>query len=133
MDSENLALAQEEATLTKIRTVLNNHKVKLWEAPYFDVEKKAPNEAGLHELAVTLAADVNLPRPHLFQGLQMLQQHALEKLAARDRFKETGIANLKIRCAKGLRCKAKTVDISLLSLGSDLMMKVGVVHFISAC
>lgn len=124
MDSENLALAQEEATLTKIRTVLNNHKVKLWEAPYFDVEKKAPNEAGLHELAVTLAADVNLPRPHLFQGLQMLQQHALEKLAARDRFKETGIANLKIRCAKGLRCKAKTVDISLLSLGSDLMMKI---------
>jgi len=124
MDSENLALAQEEATLTKIRTVLNNHKVKLWEAPYFDVEKKAPNEAGLHELAVTLAADVNLPRPHLFQGLQMLQQHALEKLAARDRFKETGIANLKIKCAKGLRCKAKTVDISLLSLGADLIMKI---------
>jgi len=124
MDSENLALAQEEATLTKIRTVLNNHKVKLWEAPYFDVEKKAPNEAGLHELAVTLAADVNLPRPHLFQGLQMLQQHALEKLAARDRFKETGIANLKIRCAKGLRCKVKTVDISLSSLGSELMSKI---------
>ena len=27
MDDENLALAQEEATLTKIRTLLNQHKV----------------------------------------------------------------------------------------------------------
>ena len=27
MDAENLALAQEEATLTKIRTLLNQHKV----------------------------------------------------------------------------------------------------------
>ena len=32
MDAENLALAQEEATLTKIRTLLNQHKVggELW-------------------------------------------------------------------------------------------------------
>ena len=28
MDAENLALAQEEATLTKIRTLLNQHKVE---------------------------------------------------------------------------------------------------------
>ena len=27
MDDEHLALAQEEATLTKIRTLLNQHKV----------------------------------------------------------------------------------------------------------
>ena len=33
MDDENLALAQEEATLTKIRTLLNQHKVggELWD------------------------------------------------------------------------------------------------------
>ena len=85
MDSENLALAQEEATLTKIRNALNVNKVKLWELPYYDAEKKLPQEASLHELSVTLANDVNLPRPHIFQGLQMLQQNALEKLAARDR------------------------------------------------
>jgi len=30
MDPENLALAQEEATLTKIRNFLNFQKVKLW-------------------------------------------------------------------------------------------------------
>ena len=42
MDPENLALAQEEATLTKIRNYLNLQKVKLWEAPYYDTEKKIP-------------------------------------------------------------------------------------------
>jgi len=77
--------AKEEAILTKIRTVLNNNKVKLWELPYYDITKKAADEAKLHELAVTIAEDVGLPRPHIFQGLQMLQQNALEKLAARDR------------------------------------------------
>ena len=44
MDSENLALVQEEATLTKIRNHLNNKKIKLWEAPYYDTEKKVPCE-----------------------------------------------------------------------------------------
>ena len=87
MDPENLALAQEEATLTKIRNFLNTQKVKLWEAPYYDTEKKIPcevrykfilewNEKGvmylysqgsLHELAVTVIEEVQLPRPHVFQ------------------------------------------------------------------
>ena len=44
MDSENLALAQEEATLTKIRNYLNTQKVKLWEPPYYDPEKKCACE-----------------------------------------------------------------------------------------
>ena len=34
------------------------------------------------------------------QGLQMLQQNALEKLAARDKFKESGVATLKLRVSK---------------------------------
>jgi len=124
MDAENLALAQEESTLTKIRTLLNQHKVKLWEPPYYDPEKKAPVEGNLNELAVTLMEDLGLPRPHIFQGLLMLQQNALEKLAARDRFKESGVASFKLRCAKGLKCKVKKVDIELSKLGSDLLAQV---------
>jgi len=124
MDAENLALAQEEATLTKIRTLLNQHKVKLWEPPYYDPEKKSPVEGNLNELAVTLMDDLGLPRPHIFQGLIMLQQNALEKLAARDRFKESGVASFKLRCAKGVKCKVKKVDIELSKLGSDLLAQV---------
>lgn len=47
MDSENLALAQEEATLTKIRNHLNSKKIKLWEPPYYDTEKKVPCEVSV--------------------------------------------------------------------------------------
>jgi hypothetical protein len=54
MEAETLALAQEEATLTKIRTALNHRKVKLWEAPYYAPERRAPEEAMLHQLAVEL-------------------------------------------------------------------------------
>ena len=44
MNPESLATAQEEATLTKIRNFLNEQKVKLWEAPYYDTERKTPQE-----------------------------------------------------------------------------------------
>ena len=47
MNPENLALAQEEATLTKIRNFLNSQKVKLWEPPYYDPVRKTPNEVQL--------------------------------------------------------------------------------------
>ena len=67
MDPENLALAQEEATLTKIRNFLNSQKVKLWEPPYYDTEKKVPCEGSLHELAINVTNEVGLPRPHVFQ------------------------------------------------------------------
>ena len=44
MNPENLATAQEEATLTKISNFLNEQKVKLWEEPYFDSQRKVPKE-----------------------------------------------------------------------------------------
>ena len=100
---------------------------------YFSVQ------GSLHELSVTVIEEVQLPRPHVFQvthilircqlqiaiinqyqGLQMLQQNALEKLAARDKFKESGVATLKLRFSKNLKSRQKTVDIALTSTGSDL-------------
>ena len=93
------------------------------------------SQGSLHELAVTVIEEVQLPRPHVFQvtfnepnnfvivkfkGLQMLQQNALEKLAARDKFKESGVATLKLRFSKNLKSRQKTVDISLQSTGAEL-------------
>ena len=54
----------------------------------------------------------------------MLPQNALEKLAARKRLKDSGVASLKIRCAKGLRRKVKTCDIAITSTGEELLEKV---------
>ena len=53
-----------------------------------------------------------------------MQQHALEKLAARDSFKESGVASFKLRCAKGLECKVKKLDFELALLGSELQRQV---------
>ena len=46
---------------------------------YDEVTLQKPQEI------LNLQEDLGLPRPHIFQGLIMLQQNALEKLAARDR------------------------------------------------
>ena len=57
MNPENLATAQEEATLTKIRNFLNEQKVKLWEEPYYDPVQKTPQEVrspNENKIAVTL-------------------------------------------------------------------------------
>jgi hypothetical protein len=62
--------------------------------------------------------------PYLESVLMMLKQHALEKLAARDRFKESGVATFKLRCAKGLNCKVKKLDFELALLGSELQRQV---------
>jgi len=124
MNPENLALAQEEATLTKIRNFLNGQKVKLWEPPYYDTERKIPNEESLHELAVSITSQVNLPRGHVLEGLQMLLQNALEKLAARDKFKESGVATFKLRCSKNLKCRQKSCDIDIQSTGHQLAQLV---------
>jgi hypothetical protein len=57
--------------------------------------------------------------PYLESVLMML-----EKLAARDRFKESGVATFKLRCAKGLNCKVKKLDFELALLGSELQRQV---------
>ena len=52
-------------------------------------------------LLLTIASSV--------QGLQMLQQNALEKLAARDKFKESGVATLKLRVSKQVSKKRRDI------------------------
>jgi len=82
----SIAEIQEETTLTKIRLKLNEQSIKLWEPPYYDKEKKKGEEEKVHELAVMLTLELEMPIPHIFQGLLMLQQNALERLAAKNKF-----------------------------------------------
>ena len=65
----------------------------------------------------------------------MLQQHALEKLAARDKFKECGVATLKLRFSKNLKSRQKTCDIELTSSGSELgkLVSGGLVLTLEIC
>ena len=51
----------------------------------------------------------------------MLLQNALNKLASRDKFKESGVATFKLRCSKNLKCRQKSCDISIQNSGQDLV------------
>ena len=59
------------------------------------------------------------------QGLQMLQQHALEKLAARDKFKESGVATLKLRVAKQVSTKRRDIILEKCHESSVFSCGVG--------
>ena len=59
------------------------------------------------------------------QGLQMLQQHALEKLAARDKFKESGVATLKLRVAKQVSRKKRDIILERCHESSVFSCGVG--------
>ena len=54
----------------------------------------------------------------------MLLQNALDKLASRDKFRETGLATFKLRCSKNLKCRQKSCDISIQRSGQDLVSLV---------
>ena len=59
------------------------------------------------------------------QGLQMLQQNALEKLAARDKFKESGVATLKLRVAKQVSTKRRDIILEKCHESSVFSCGVG--------
>jgi len=122
----SIAEIQEETTLTKIRLKLNEQTIKLWEPPYYDKEKKKGEEEKVHELAVILTLELEMPIPHIFQGLLMLQQNALERLAAKNKFEESGILNLRIRCAKGLKTRSRNIEVNSTDTGDMLVNKIGV-------
>jgi len=124
MDDENVAAVMEETTVTKIRLKLNEQKVKLWQDPYYNTERKCCNEPSLHELAVVLKNELNLPIPHIFQGLMSLQQNALEKLEARKRYDESGVLFIRIKWSKGLKARNRMVQIDANQTCSDLKTKL---------
>ena len=68
-------------------------------------------------LLLTIASSV--------QGLQMLQQNALEKLAARDKFKESGVATLKLRVAKQVSTKRRDIILEKCHESSVFSCGVG--------
>ena len=59
------------------------------------------------------------------QGLQMLQQNALEKLAARDKFKESGVATLKLRVSKQVSTKRRDIILERCHESSVFSCGVG--------
>lgn len=125
-----------EDSFIQIRDKLQREGVKLWLPPYYN------SSTGLNEEALTvsiwtaifplnnrlfqrLAEDysVSLKLEHklCYDTLQKLLHNALEKLTQINRFKESGLATIKIKVLQqNINTKLITKEVSLNILGSDL-------------
>ena len=66
---ENEDKIVQEATLSRIRNLINENKIKLWLEPYYDVEKKITQESKLLQTANALAPELELDDIEVFNGL----------------------------------------------------------------
>lgn len=110
----------KELILAKIRDRLNTDKVKLWLPPY-TTEAQEKGEVPL-ELIKRYANELVLKEEYIATSLEQLRQHALEKLAERNKFQSTGIATLKIKLATGQGSAKQTLplEVNLDKTGADL-------------
>jgi len=125
MDDSQVAEIMEETALTKIRLKLNEKKIKLWEPPYFNKDLQSADESKVHQLAVELKSEIGLSMPQTFQGLLMLQQKALEKLAAKNKYEASGTLHLRLRWPVHLNnSRSRNLEIASSKTGADLMDQI---------
>ena len=116
----------DESNLSQIRNSMNENNIQLWKDPYYDKDKKHPNEEKLLELACNLSTTLELDDMYIFRGLMNLQQNALEKLEARAKLNSTNTIALKVKVAGTISSSKKTfkVEIDIHSTGSELAQKI---------
>lgn len=111
----------EEHYLARIRQKLQENGVKLWLAPYY--ADQATNKEKLEELAMHLSDMLAIPCNTVLNMLSTLQLHALEKLASRACFQETGLATLRIKIVGGSGLQ-KNITMYLNESGESLKNKI---------
>ena len=120
----------QEATLSRIRNLVNENKIKLWLDPYYDVDKKVPMESKILQTANALAPELELDDIEVFNGLLKLQNNALEKLKARDLLNQSNKLELKLKLDKHVRQRnpdlspTVNIKIDMYDDGEDLTKEV---------
>ncbi|ELU11079.1 hypothetical protein CAPTEDRAFT_227081 [Capitella teleta] len=120
---------REELLKEKLRHCLNRDQVKLWLTPY----TLRNEDSGIYpdELVSKYAAELHLEPVAIRSTLESLRVHALEKLAARNKFNDTGIACIKLRMA-GICQEGIDLEISLDKTGFELREIIRDRHFSAA-
>ena len=116
----------DESNLSQIRNSVNENSIQLWKDPYYDKDKKIPNEEKLLELACNLSTTLELDDMYIFRGLLNLQQNALDKLEAREKLNKTNTISLKIKVGGTISSLRKSfkLEIDVHSTGSELANKI---------
>lgn len=91
---------------------LNRDKIKLWEPPY--TNKDGSKGEIPQELTAKYAADLSISESYVHTLLENLRNHALQKLAERERFQKSGLATLKVKVAGSkLNIGSKIIPIEI--------------------
>ncbi|XP_040577224.1 NEDD8 ultimate buster 1 [Lepeophtheirus salmonis] len=119
---------EEEGIHSYVRNMINQNKVRLWEPPFYENNKV--NDEEMLKLSLNLAPSSEISQEKIIHSLFHLQNNALDKLASRKVFKETGKNILKMKYPKSLsECNAqlpKTVEIiTEETTGEDLVSIIG--------
>ncbi|CAB4056567.1 unnamed protein product [Lepeophtheirus salmonis] len=112
-DATNIAKAlsmthqpEEEGIHSYVRNMINQNKVRLWEPPFYENNKV--NDEEMLKLSLNLAPSSEISQEKIIHSLFHLQNNALDKLASRKVFKETGKNILKMKYPKSLsECNAQ--------------------------
>lgn len=115
---------EKEDTFIKLRSKLNEERIKLWEPPYY-VQNNGPSLKDIEKLAETWSVSLELPIATITEALVELQSHSLERLKANDEFKESGIATLRVRAsATKEKTRVFNVQMKLSVAGHELSAAV---------
>ncbi|CAK1542443.1 unnamed protein product [Leptosia nina] len=109
---------EREDLLIKLRSKLNEDKIKLWESPF--ISTGGDLSQSLQELANKYASDLKIDVNIVVDGLIELQQHSVERSKANEEFKETGCATLRIKVT-GKEKSIFNVMKRLNVMGSELI------------
>lgn len=115
-------MATEDYRLSIIREKLLRDNIKLWLQPYTNED----GSLGIYpeELIERYCTELNSSKDDMIYLLEHLRKHSIENLAARTKFRETGLASLRIKLANGknknIQSQNFIIEISLHHNGHQL-------------
>ena len=119
MDNHAEKTIMEEATLGRIRNLVNENKIKLWLAPFYDEETKSPQDDKLMDTAIALSPDLTMDVSDVYQGLYKLQNNALDKLRSRELLTKSAQIEVKLKLDKRAKQQNPGLD-------TDIRVKVDI-------
>jgi len=88
----------ESALQARIREKLNTENIKLWAEPFISQgSTTAANDHEIMALASRYSTELGLPDSDILDALFSLQRNAIERLAERETYHQTGLATLRLK------------------------------------
>ncbi|XP_052813375.1 NEDD8 ultimate buster 1-like [Mya arenaria] len=119
-------MADEDFMKKRLASFLNRDKVKLWEEPFTNKDGSAGNIP--QELITKFSNELNTSEDAIASLVEELRTHALQKLAEKEKFKQSGKATLKIKVSrqrvKQTSKQPLSLEIKLLEQGKQLRDQV---------